>query len=205
TTVASRGQARAAEDPEEIRFADVEPLPLERGTDVSQGGPLAAEFAGPLVNGITFRGCLATGLGGGEKRVDVGVASEVADDHSNGTDMKMKTAGRFRRRVSHRGSKHGRSRSDVGLGDQVAGTGERVLGREASLLSPQSTRSQPPRDVLGAVWSQGRGSLSCGKRPKMRGFGESDVRRNTEETRHGAGRKCGELADWDSRHRRRRR
>ena len=115
------------------------------------------------------------------------------------------TAGRFRRRVSHCGSKHDRSRSDVGLGDQVAGTGERVLGSEPWLLSPEATRSQPPRDVLGAVWSQGRGSLSCGKRPKMRGFGESDVRRKTEETRHGAGRKCGELADWDSRHRRRRR
>src|SRR5208282_1191700 len=114
------------------------------------------------------------------------------------------TAGRFRRRVSHRGSKHDRSRSDVGLGDQVAGTGERVLGSEPWLLSPESTRSQPPRDVLGAVWSQGRGSLSCGKRPKMRGFGESDVRRKPEETRHGGGRKCGELADWDSRHRRRR-
>src|SRR5208337_4107371 len=39
---------------------------------------------------------------------------------------------------------------------------------------------------------------------KMRGFGESDVRRKAEETRHGGGRKCGELADWDSRHRRRR-
>jgi hypothetical protein len=27
---------------------------------------------------------------------------------------------------------------------------------------------QPPRDVLGAVWSQGRGSLSGGKRQKTR-------------------------------------
>ncbi len=93
--MASRGQARAAEDPEEIRFADVEPLPLERGADVGQGGPLAAEFAGPLVNGITFRGCLATGPGCGEERVDVGVASEVADDRSNGTDVKMKPLGDF--------------------------------------------------------------------------------------------------------------
>ena len=87
--------SRAVENPEEIRFADVEPLPLERGTDVSQGGPLAAEFAGPLVNSITFRGCLATRPGGGEERVDVGVASEVADDRLNGTDMKMKPLGDF--------------------------------------------------------------------------------------------------------------
>ena len=54
-------QARAAEDPEEIRFANVEPLPLERGADVSQGGPLAAEFAGPLVDGITFGDVLRPG------------------------------------------------------------------------------------------------------------------------------------------------
>ena len=83
------------ENPEEIRFADVEPLPLERGADLGQGGPLAAEFAGPLVDGITFRGGLATGPGGGEERVDVGVASEVADDRSNGTDMKRKPLGDF--------------------------------------------------------------------------------------------------------------
>ena len=74
TTLASCGQAGAAQDPEEVRFADVEPFALERGVDVRQGGPLAAEFAGPLVDGITFRGCLAAGPGGGEERVDVGVA-----------------------------------------------------------------------------------------------------------------------------------
>ncbi len=56
---------------------------------------MVAEFAGPLVNGITFRGCLATGPGCGEERVDVGVASEVADDRSNGTDVKMKPLGDF--------------------------------------------------------------------------------------------------------------
>jgi len=77
TTLASCGQAGAAQDPEEVRFADVEPFALERGVDVRQGGPLAAEFAGPLVDVITFRGCLAAGPGGGEERVDVGVACEV--------------------------------------------------------------------------------------------------------------------------------
>jgi len=95
TTLASRGQAGAAEDPEEVRFADVEPCALERGVDVCPGGPLAAEFAGPLVAGITFRGCLAAGPGGGEERVDVGVACEVADDRRNGTDMEMKPLGDF--------------------------------------------------------------------------------------------------------------
>src|SRR5262249_21061880 len=105
------------------------------------------------------------------------------------TRHEAETAGRFRRRVSPRGSKHDRSRSDGGLGDRGAGTGERVLGSEPWLLRPESTRRQPPRDVLGAVWSQGRGSLSCGKRPKMRGFGESDVRRKAEETRRGGAKK----------------
>ncbi len=39
-------------------------------------------------------------------------------------------------------------------------------GIEPSQLSPQSTSYQPPRDVLGAISSQGRGSLSGGKRHK---------------------------------------
>ena len=94
-TLASRGQAGAAEDPEEVRFADVEPCALEGGVDVCPGGPLAAEFAGPLAAGITFRGCLAAGPGGGEERVDVGVACEVADDRTNGTDMELKPLGDF--------------------------------------------------------------------------------------------------------------
>src|SRR5208337_2008842 len=76
------------------------------------------------------------------------------------------TAGRFRRRLSLRGSKRDRSRRDVGRGGPVAGTGARVLGNEPSQLSPESTSYQPPRDVLGAVWSQCRGSLSGGKRHK---------------------------------------
>ena len=47
------------------------------------------------MDGITFRGTLAAGLGGGEERVEVGVASEVADDRSNGTDMKIEPLGDF--------------------------------------------------------------------------------------------------------------
>jgi hypothetical protein len=93
--LASRGQAGAAQDPEEIRFADVEPLALERGADVGQGGPLAAEFAGPLVDGVTSRGCLAAGPGDGEERADVGGTGEVADDRTNGTDMEMEPLGDF--------------------------------------------------------------------------------------------------------------
>src|SRR5208337_2318538 len=91
------------------------------------------------------------------------------------------TAGRFRRRLSLRGSKSDRSRSDVGRGGPVAGTGARVLGNEPSQLSPESTSYQPPRDVLGAVWSQGRGSLSGGKRQKTRCIGGDDVSRTGEE------------------------
>jgi hypothetical protein len=44
-------------------------------------------------------------------------------------------------------------------------------------LSPESASYPPPRDILGAVWSQGRGSLSGGKRRKTRCIGEADVRR----------------------------
>src|SRR5271157_756543 len=80
----------------------------------------------------------------------------------------------------------------------------RVLGSERGLLSPESTSCQPPWDLLRAVWSQSRRSLSCGKGPKTRGFSESDVRRKAEETRRGGGRKCGEPAYGDSRQRRRR-
>jgi len=53
-----------------------------------------------------------------------------------------------------------------GSPDPAAGTGARVLGTRATQLSPESTSYQPPRDVLGAFWSQGRGSLSGGKRHK---------------------------------------
>ena len=88
-----RGQARAVEEAEEVRFTDVEALLLERGADVGQGSPLAAEFAGPLVDRIAFRGRLAPGPGGGEEGVDVGVASEVADDRPDGIDMELEPLG----------------------------------------------------------------------------------------------------------------
>src|SRR5438045_3633448 len=94
-TLASRSQAGVAQDTEEVRFADVEPLSLERGADVGQGGPVPSRLASPLVDGNTFRGRLAAGLGGGEERVEVGVASKVADDRSNGTDMKIEPLGDF--------------------------------------------------------------------------------------------------------------
>ncbi len=81
-----------------------------------------------------------------------------------------------------------------GSPDPVAGTGAPVLGNEPSQLSPESTSYQPLRDVLGAVWSPGRGSLSSGKRRKTRCIGEADVRRTGEKTRRGGARNCGELA-----------
>ena len=56
---------------------------------------MAAQRAGPLLDGITFWGGLATGPGSGEEGVDVGSASKVADDRSNGTDMKMKPLSDF--------------------------------------------------------------------------------------------------------------
>src|SRR5512140_1609255 len=75
-----RGQARAVKDAEEVRFADVESL-------------LAAERAGPLVDCHAFRGGLATGPGGGEEGVDVGVASEVSDKGSHRANMELEVLG----------------------------------------------------------------------------------------------------------------
>ena len=86
---------------------------------------------------IAFRGGLATGLGGGEEGVDVGVASEVADDGSDGADMKMKPLGDFIGGASLRGSRRGRSRSGVGPVNRVAGRGARVLGSEPWQLGPK--------------------------------------------------------------------
>src|SRR5262249_15054323 len=91
--LASRGQAGAAQDPEEIRFTDIEPFAPQCGADVGRGGPLATEFAGPLVDGIALRGGLAAGRSGGEGRLDVGGAGEVADDRSHGPDMEMEPPG----------------------------------------------------------------------------------------------------------------
>ena len=87
------GQAFAAQEAEEIRLADVDPLVLEGGPDVGEGGSLTAKRAGLYVDRIAFWGNLATGLGSGEERVDVGVPSEIVDDDSNGSDMKMKPLG----------------------------------------------------------------------------------------------------------------
>jgi len=66
---------------------------LKSGADVGQGRSLAAKRAGSLVDRIAYWRRPATGPDGGEERVDVGVASEVVDDSSNGADMKMKPLG----------------------------------------------------------------------------------------------------------------
>ena len=169
-TLARRGQALAAEEAEEIRFADVEALALERGVDVAQGGPLAAELAGPVGDRITFRGRLTTRPDGCEERVDVGGASKVADDRSNSIHVKIKSLGDF----------FGGCRIvEISAADLVV-----TWGGEIGLL-------EKAREFQGAshgcwvsnrqvVWPRGtpwepfgprsRGSLSCGKRPKMRGF-----------------------------------
>ena len=117
STLARRGQALAAEEAEEIRFADVEALALERGVDVAQGGPLAAELAGPVADRITFRGRLTTRPDGCEERVDVGGASKVADDRSNSIHVKMKSPGDFF---------GGCGFSEIGAADLVVTVGRRV-------------------------------------------------------------------------------
>ena len=88
-SVAGLGQARAAEDAEEIRLADVNALALERGADVGQGGALAAQGSGTFLDGLAFRCGLATELPGGEEGIDVGVAREVLDESADGADMEL--------------------------------------------------------------------------------------------------------------------
>jgi hypothetical protein len=85
--VANRGQAGAAENTEEIRFADIEAFALECGVDVGEGGALATEFTGALLD----RGALGRGLSpwrrGEEEGAEVGITREVAGDGPDGTDM----------------------------------------------------------------------------------------------------------------------
>src|SRR5271170_3137937 len=91
--VPGRGQTGAAEDAEEIGFADVESLFEECGVSLGQGAALMAEFAGPLMDRRAFWGGLGTGPVDAEERVDVGVASEVSDDGADGVDMELKPLG----------------------------------------------------------------------------------------------------------------
>lgn len=88
-----RGQTGAAEDAEEIGFADIESLSEECGASLGQGVALVAEFAGPLIDRRAFRGGLGTGPVDCEERVDVGVASEVSDDGPDGVDMELEPFG----------------------------------------------------------------------------------------------------------------
>ena len=54
---------------------------------------MVAELASPVADRIAFRGHSGTSPGGGKERVEVGIASEVVNDSSNRTDMKMKPLG----------------------------------------------------------------------------------------------------------------
>ena len=54
---------------------------------------MAAKRTSSLADRIVLRGRLGTAFGGGEERVDVGGASEVADDGSYRVGMKMKPPG----------------------------------------------------------------------------------------------------------------
>jgi hypothetical protein len=87
--VPGRGQTGAAEDAEEIGFADVESLVEKCGVSLGQGVALVAEFAGPLMDRRAFWGGLGTGPVDAEERIDVGVASEVSDDGADGVDLEL--------------------------------------------------------------------------------------------------------------------
>src|SRR3954469_21893960 len=118
--MAYRGQAGAAEDAEEIRLADLEAVALERGGDVGEGGTLAPEFAGALLD----RGALGRGLSpwprGEEEGAEVGITGEVAGDGPDGPDMELILLSEL---------VGGRALEEVGPADLVA-----ALGRRAGLL-----------------------------------------------------------------------
>ena len=88
--VRRRGYACAAQDAKEIRFADIKSVLPEEGTNIGQGGSSAAKLTGSLANSIALWGRLGARRGSREKRVDVWVASEVADDGSYRAGVKMK-------------------------------------------------------------------------------------------------------------------
>jgi hypothetical protein len=92
-TVSPHGQPVALQEAEEVRFADVDSLLFQGGSDVGQAGSLAAKRASPLADRGAFWGDLGPRPSSGEDQVNVGVASEIADNGSNGSDMKMKPLG----------------------------------------------------------------------------------------------------------------
>jgi hypothetical protein len=115
--MANRGQAGAAEDAEEIRLADIEAFALESGADVGEGGALATEFTGSLLD----RGALGRGLSprplGEEEGADVGITGEVAGDGPDGTDMELILLCELL---------GGRALEELGPADLVAALGRRV-------------------------------------------------------------------------------
>ncbi len=115
--MANHGQAGAAEDAEEIRLADIEAFALECGVDVGEGGALAPEFTGALLD----RGALGRGLSpwplGEEEGAEVGITREVAGDGPDGTDMEL---------ILLRELLGGRALEEVGPADLIATLGRRV-------------------------------------------------------------------------------
>src|SRR5450755_4605931 len=93
--VPGRGQTGAAENAEEIGFADVESLLEECCMSLGQGVALVAEFTGPLIDRRAFGGGLGTGPVDAEERMDVGVASEVSDDGADGVAMELEAFGKL--------------------------------------------------------------------------------------------------------------
>lgn len=131
--MANRGQAGAVEDAEERRLADIEAFALECGVDVGEGGALATEFTGSLLD----RGALGRGpspwLLGAEEGADVGITREVAGDGPDGTAMELLLLCEWL---------GGRALEEVGTADLVAALGRRVgLLEEARELRGSGQRS----------------------------------------------------------------
>ena len=176
-TLPGRGQARAAEDAEEIRFADVEALAVGAWRGCRPGWSLGGGARRP-VRWIAsrFGEVLRPGPDGGEEGVDVGVASEVADDGSDGADMEMKSLGEL---------VGGCGFVEVSAADLVAtlGRGIGLLEQAREFLGASHRCWVPNRQVIwprGTPWERfdprGRGSRRPEKSKKCRVFGGAAVR-----------------------------
>ena len=134
-----------------------------------------------------FRGGLATGRRGGEEGVDVGVASEVADDGSDGADMELEPLGELF---------GGGTLEEVGAADLVAALGRRVgLLEEAREFLGSGHRCWVPNKqvVIGQGMQRGgakiraQGNVGWGEKQGRRGFGgDAEVKMGEERRRGGA-------------------
>ena len=162
TTLPRRGQAGAAQEAEEIRFADVEPLSLQPARMSAKVAPWRRSSQARSWIASRFGDVLGPGLAAAKSDVDVGVASEVADDGSNRTGSEDETAWRSHRRVRIRRSRRGRSRSDAGPVNRAAwnrraSSWERAIGVGSQLGKLPAPEGHPGSPLVPGVAEGDRG------------------------------------------------